>query len=117
MGDRGMQFEERKQNFKPEGVEYSRGGGGDGSAGFFSMKSNVYSRHCYNDPENPGKIICKETRNQSGYDPFTKEGNYRNVKEKVYSHDIPGYNKNLNENNGNLENSDPKTNNSIFTTM
>ena len=115
MSDRDMQFEERKETFDPQGIEYSRGGGG-GSSGFFAIKSNVYSRQCYNDPENPGKIICKEIKNQSGYDPFTKEGNYRNVKEKVYSHDLPDYNQNFN-NNINEQNTNSDTNESFFTKL
>lgn len=45
------------------------GNNGEGNDNFrFFGKSVVYSRQCYNDPENPRKIICKEVRNES--DPF-----------------------------------------------
>jgi hypothetical protein len=80
-------FEERK--FKDDGYvnkqEYHKGGGGDEGKGFFSIKTNVYSKQCYSDPNNPGKMICKETKNSTGYDPFNKDHNYKKSKENVYT--------------------------------
>lgn len=75
MDDKGFAFEERKtnqQNNKINDIEYSKGGdgGGDKFSRYGYVKSSVYSRHCYSDPENPGKIICKETRDNSGFNPF-----------------------------------------------
>jgi hypothetical protein len=91
MNDQEMKFEEKKINREEQGREYSRGGGG-GPSGFFSVRTNVYSRQCYSDPNNPGKMICKETNNQSGFDPFNKESNFKKVKENVYTHEMPGFN-------------------------
>lgn len=96
-----MQFEERKQenvnvdtNTNQE-QEYHRGGGGGGNNGFFSIKTNVYSRQCYSDPNNPGKMICKETKNTSGFDPFNQEKNYKKTKENVYTQEDPNFSKKL----------------------
>jgi len=86
--DDDLRFEERKtpvRNISRDNeFEYSKGGGG-GSSGFFSIKTNVYSRQCYSDPNNPGKMICKEIKNSSGYDPFNKENNFKNSRENVYT--------------------------------
>jgi hypothetical protein len=86
---RGLFFKERPNEststasndfkFNPEG-----GGGGD-PIGFFSVKNTIYSRECYSDPNNPGKMICKEINNSSGYDPFRKENNFNNSKENIYT--------------------------------
>jgi hypothetical protein len=97
MSDKEFLFEERKNNDRnlhrdqdqnqKQGQEYYKGGGGGSGNGFFSIKTNVYSKQCYSDPENPGKMICKETKNSSGYDPFNKENNFKKTKENVYTHD------------------------------
>jgi hypothetical protein len=99
MSDKEFLFEERKINDRnlhrdldqnqneKQGQEYYKGGGGGSGNGFFSIKTNVYSKQCYSDPENPGKMICKETKNSSGYDPFNKENNFKKTKENVYTHD------------------------------
>jgi hypothetical protein len=81
-------FEEKKREYNkmPQEVEYSRGGGGS-PAGFFSVKTNVYSRQCFSDPNNPGKMICKETNNSKAFDPFNKEKNYQKSNENVYTKD------------------------------
>jgi len=79
MDDKGFGFEQRKTSNKPNNysnnfneIEYSKGGGGDGDkfSRFGYVNSTVFSRECHTDPQNPGKIICKETTNRSGYDPF-----------------------------------------------
>ena len=93
MDDKGMAFEERKVVNKEQGREYSRGGGG-GPAGFFSIKTNVFSRQCYSDPNNPGRMICKEVNNQSGFDPFNQDNNYKKIKENVYTHELQDQNLN-----------------------
>jgi hypothetical protein len=83
----------RETNMKErpnDDLEFNKGGGGGEGKSFFSFKSNTYSRQCYNDPENPGKLICKEIRDTSGYDPFNKEKNYRNRNENVYTQDPYG---------------------------
>lgn len=109
---RDFLFEERKLEQKPqkfyeqpniddqtqEQKFYKGGGGGGNSNGFFSIKTNVYSKQCYSDPENPGKMICKEIKNSSGYDPFNKDNNFKKTKENVYSKEAanqtwPGNNK------------------------
>jgi hypothetical protein len=89
MDDQGFAYEERKQE-NPKynnmrDIEFNKGGGGGGPRAFFSVKTNVYSKECYSDPNNPGKMICKETNNMSGYDPLNKENNYNKSKENVYT--------------------------------
>lgn len=55
-------------------MQYSKGGGGDGGPNFgFTVKKQIFSRQCHSDPNNPGQMICKETNNSSGYDPFNKD--------------------------------------------
>jgi len=80
MDDKSMAFKERERQF-------SRGGGDDGGSpnGFFSIRTNVYSRQCYSDPNNPGKMICKETKDSSGFDPFNKDQNYKNSRENIFT--------------------------------
>ena len=93
MSDKEFLFEERRiddrnlHQDQKQGQEYYKGGGGGSGNGFFSIKTNVYSKQCYSDPDNPGKMICKETKNSSGYDPFNKENNFKKTKENVYTHD------------------------------
>ena len=66
--------------------EYHKGGGGGGNGnGFFSIKTNVYSKQCHSDPNNPGKMICKEIKNTTGFDPFNKENNYKKMNENVFT--------------------------------
>jgi hypothetical protein len=86
MDNRGFAFEQKCQENKLNDMEYNKGGGG-GPTGFFSVKTNVYSKECYSDPNNPGKMICKETNNMSGYDPFNREMNYNKSKENIYTKD------------------------------
>lgn len=88
--DNEMGFEERKQNenARVNDIEYSRGGGGGGPNGFFAIKTNVYSKQCFSDPNNPGKMICKEMTNSSGFDPFNKENNFKKSQENVYTHEF-----------------------------
>ncbi len=74
MDDKGFEFEKRETQPKNQifsKVEYGSGGGDGGNYtrnGY--VKSHVYSRKCYSDPNNPGKIICKEMNNFSGYNPY-----------------------------------------------
>ena len=105
-----MEFEERKheerQNVNEERKrEYYKGGSGGGPSGFFSIKTNVYSKQCYSDPENPGKMICKETKNSSGFDPFNKENNFKRSKENVYTQDNSGFFSGINNHQQNQFNS------------
>lgn len=90
MNNNDMEYEEREieQPKQENNLRYSRGGDG-GPSGFFSIKTNVYSKQCYSDPNNPGKMICKETKNSSGFDPYNQENNYKNVKENVYTKEYP----------------------------
>jgi len=85
MDNQGFAFEQRSRENKLNDMEYNKGGGGGGPRGFFSVKTNVYSKECYSDPNNPGKMICKETNNMSGYDPFNREMNYNKSKENIYT--------------------------------
>ena len=62
--------------------EFSKGGGGSGNYGY--VRRQVFSRQCYSDPNNPGKMICKEINDTSGYDPFTNQETFRNRNENVY---------------------------------
>jgi hypothetical protein len=92
--DRGdFEFEHRKRsnknnnnnnnnrNYNDNEMEFSKGGG-DGGNGYNSfggyVKSQSFSRVCYPDPENPGKMICKETNNSKGYNPY--DSNDKKVK-------------------------------------
>ncbi len=79
MDEKGFAFEHKKAPIKQNNsnnnfneIEYAKGGGGEGDkfSGSGYVKSQVFSRECHSDPQNPGKIICKETRNRSGYNPF-----------------------------------------------
>ena len=62
-----------KVNENENEIEFSNGGG-DGGNGFNRfggfVKSQSFSRVCYPDPENPGKMICKESNNSQGYNPY-----------------------------------------------
>jgi hypothetical protein len=111
-------FEERKQenkNYSPPNIhnvndmEFNKGGGGGGPHGFFSIRTNVYSKECFSDPNNPGKMICKETSNSSGYNPFNKENNYKKTKENIYTNENNSYTGNLydSRNRNNYENNEP----------
>ncbi len=91
-------YEQPKIESQTQEQKFYKGGGGGNSNGFFSIKTNVYSKQCYSDPENPGKMICKEIKNSSGYDPFNKENNFKNTRENVYTKEAanqswPEYNK------------------------
>jgi len=63
----------RNFNENENEIEFSNGGG-DGENGFNRfggfVKSQSFSRVCYPDPENPGKMICKESNNSQGYNPY-----------------------------------------------
>jgi hypothetical protein len=111
MDDHEFTFEERKQENRKynniNDMEFNKGGGGGGPRGFFTVKTNVYSKECYSDPNNPGKMICKETNNLSGYDPFNSERNYNRSKENVYTRDY----------NGNQNHDEPKKEKSFMDKM
>ncbi len=81
MDDKGFGFEQRKNVNRPANnnnnnsfneIEFSKGGDGEGEnfSKYGYVKSQVFSRECFSDPQNPGKIICKETSGRKGYDPF-----------------------------------------------
>jgi hypothetical protein len=92
--DYGLKFENRKnlnnegQNNGQNEMEYNRGGGG-GPSTFYSIRTTSFSRQCYSDPNNPGKMICKESNNSSGFNPFEKEKNYNKSRENVYTKEFP----------------------------
>jgi hypothetical protein len=100
-------FEKRQE--KDNNLEYSKGGGGGSGGAFF--RTNVYSKQCYSDPQNPGKMICKETSNSSGYDPFNQQNNFQNSKENVYTQE---FNNNGYNNRSSFSKTDPSINNSSF---
>lgn len=86
-GDFEFEFEPRKRtnrnkntNFNDSEMEFSKGGDGENGFNRFGgyVKSSSYSRVCYPDPENPGKMICKETNNSKGYNPY--DSNDKKVK-------------------------------------
>lgn len=83
--DKGdFEFEQRKRNRNYNNnnnneneMEFSKGNdGGNGFNRFGGyVKSQSFSRVCHSDPENPGKMICKETNNSQGYNPFNSNDN------------------------------------------
>lgn len=82
MDDKGFAFEHRKNkpntNLNNDNInerEFSKGGGGDNFSRYGYVKSQVYSKQCYSDPQNPGKLICKEINNSTGYNPFDPNDN------------------------------------------
>jgi hypothetical protein len=95
MDDNGFHFEKRtfddNRNQMNE-QEFHKGGGGGGPHFYTSVRTNILSRQCYTDPNNPGKMICKESKNSSAYDPFNQNNNYNNFNEDVYTQDIRGIN-------------------------
>ena len=68
---------------KNNDMEYNKGGGG--SSGSFVRR--IYSKQCYSDPNNPGKMICKEINEDWGYDPTTQSDVYKNRRENTYESD------------------------------
>lgn len=93
MDDQGMKYRKNENNGNTplNDMEFNKGDGGSNGRASFSVKTNIYSKQCHSDPENPGKMICKESRNQSAFDPFSKENNYKNATENVYTQNLPGF--------------------------
>jgi hypothetical protein len=68
-------MENFQENRKQHGFRFG-GGGDDGNNNGFFAKTTIYSKQCFNDPENPGKLICKETNQSSnGFNPFSSNFN------------------------------------------
>ena len=70
-------------DMKKREQEFSKGGGGSGGNWGY-VRRQVFSRQCYSDPNNPGKMMCKEINDSSGYNPFNREDSFRNRNENVY---------------------------------
>jgi hypothetical protein len=68
------------RNFNDSEIEFSKGGNDGNGFNRFNgyVKSQSFSRICSPDPENPGKMICKETNNSKGYNPY--DSNDKKVK-------------------------------------
>jgi hypothetical protein len=82
--DSGMNFQRKEQSFdQPRKIEYSGGGGGGGKP-YTVSKTSFFSRTCYSDPNNPGKMICKNQSSGNYYDG-NKSNEYRKESpEEVY---------------------------------
>jgi len=81
MDDKGFLFQHRITPNKPNNsnnnfneIEYAKGGEGvgDNFSRFGHVNSLVFTRECYSDHQNPGKMICNESTNRSGYNPVDK---------------------------------------------
>ena len=88
MDDSGMSFYKKDENQDQNNeqarkIEYSGGGGGGGKPIVFT-KSSSFSRVCYSDPNNPGKMICKSSNAKDIFDGNKKRHYRHETPEEIY---------------------------------
>lgn len=82
--DSGMSFQKKQQIYdQPRKIEYSGGGGGGGKP-YSVSKTSFFSRTCYSDPNNPGKIICKNQSSGNYFDGNKSNEFHNESPEEVY---------------------------------
>lgn len=82
------------------------------------VKSNFasYSKICYSDPNNPGKMICKESSDNNGNKhnkEYVYDRNSNNYTNLPISEEFNRYNNNFNNSNYYNENNNNKNNNNM----